>query len=363
MPRSRIHRTARVLILSTLAGPAATALAAQAVEPREPVERTELGGRLHFQLNTTSADGEVSSELLVRRARIWVATRFNDWIDGVVHVDVAGEGAVARYAFVRLSPSPRARLSFGQFKRAFDLFELTPSSGILVVERDGNVRGVEPCAGIGGVCSFSRFSERLQLSSLDVGVLVEGELAGGRLDYLLSVTNGSGPNRREENDAKSVAARLEWLPRADLKLGANASVHDYPNPITLADAHAPSVSVDVELGNFERGLHVQAAVLSGQNWMNLDAGGEESRYVAWQGITTYRIPLSDDGRVRAIEPVGRVSWGDPDRDARSDGGLLLTPGLVVHFEGRNKVAANVDMWHPQAGETIWGLKLQTYLHF
>jgi hypothetical protein len=361
MPRSR--RTALALTLLALGAAAPASVSGQAVEPREPVERTELGGRLHFQWNTTSAEDEVSSDLFVRRARIWVATRFNDWIDGVVHVDVAGAGAVARYAFVRLSPSPVARFSFGQFKRAFDLFELTASSQILVVERDGNVRGVIPCAGIGGVCSYSRFSEKLQLSSLDVGVLVDGELAGGRLGYLVSVTNGSGPNTREDNDAKSVAGRVEWLPRADLRLGANASVHDYSNPVTLTDAHAPSVSFDVEVGNFEQGLHVQAGVLSGRNWMNLDDDGDESRYLAWQGITTYRIPVSEHGKIRALEPLGRISWGDPDRDAGSDGGLLLTPGLVVHFEGRNKVAANVDLWHPQAGETIWGLKVQTYLHF
>jgi len=361
MPRRR--RTARALVLVALCTGAPAPLYAQAVEPREPVERTELGGRLHFQWNTTSADGEVSSEAFVRRARIWVATRFNDWIDGVVHVDVAGAGAVARYAFVRLSPSPSAHVSFGQFKRAFDLFELTPSSQILVVERDGNVRGVTPCAGIGGVCSYSRFSEKLQLSSLDVGVLMDGEVAGGKLGYLVSVTNGSGPNRREENDAKSVAGRVEWRPSADLKLGANASVHDYPNPVTSTDSHAPSVSIDVEVGNFDHGLHVQAGVLSGRNWMNLDGDGDESRYLAWQGITTYRIAVSEDGKIRAMEPVGRISWGDPDRDAESDGGLLFTPGLVVHFEGRNKVAANVDVWRPQSGETVWGLKVQTYLHF
>ncbi|HSM59855.1 MAG TPA: porin, partial [Longimicrobiales bacterium] len=243
--RSRTVPPTPILLLTLALLGAPGRLGAQAVEPREPVERTEIGGRVHFQMNTTSVDSEQRSELLVRRARIWVATRFNDWIDGVVLVDVAGEHAAARYAFVRFSPSEKARVSFGQFKRAFDLFELTPSSQILVVERDGNVRGAGPCAGVGGVCSYSRFSERLQLSSLDVGILVEGKLAGGELGYLVSVTNGAGPNRREENDAKSVSGRVQWTPWSRLTLGANASVHDYPSTITSTDRHAPSVAFDV----------------------------------------------------------------------------------------------------------------------
>jgi len=61
--------------------------------------------------------------------------------------------------------------------------------------------------------------------------------------------------------------------------------------------------------------------------------------------------------------VARVSWGDPDRDAARDGGLLLTPGLMIHFQDRNKVAANVDVWRPQQGGTVWGLKTQVYVYF
>jgi hypothetical protein len=103
--------------------------------------------------------------------------------------------------------------------------------------------------------------------------------------------------------------------------------------------------------------------MTGQNWRKREAQGAESRFLTWQGIVSYRMPVSEDGRVRAVEPVGRVSWGDPDRQAASDGGLLFPPGLMLHFEGRNKVAANVDAWRPQSGRTVSGLKAQVYLYF
>ena len=336
---------------------------AQAVEPRTPVEGTELGGRVHLQWNTTSADGAHGSEFMMRRARIWAATRVNDWIDGAVQVDVSGATAVARYAFVRLSFSPTARVSFGQFKRAFDVFQLTSSADVLVVERDGNVRSAFECAGVGGVCSFTRFSEKLQFSSLDVGMLLQGEMTNGTVGWLVSVTNGAGMNAREENGAKSFSGRLEWLAREKVRLSANAGFHDFSNEVTGRDEHAPALGADVEVGDFAEGLHLQAGVLTGENWLNLDADGNASRFVTWQAIATWRIPLERKGRVGAVEPVARVSWGDPDRDAGSDGGLLVTPGLVLHFQGKNKFGVNLDAWRPQEGEAVWGLKAQTYLYF
>lgn len=356
-------RTTLLLAAALALGARPSAAAAQAVEPRTPVERTELGGRIHLQMNTTSAGGERGSEFLLRRARLWVGTRVNEWIDGAVQVDVAGGSAVARYAFVRLSLSPAARLSAGQFKRAFDVFELTSSADILVAERDGDVRGAFDCAGVGGVCSYSRFSEKLLLSSLDVGLLLQGEVADGKVGYLVSVTNGPGPNTREENGAKSFSGRVEWFPIPTVKLGANLGVHDHPDAVTGEDAYAPATALDVEVGDFDRGFHLQAGVMTGENWLNPDGTGEGSRFLTWQGIATWKVPLDGDGRIEAVEPVARVSWGDPDREAAADGGLVFTPGLVLHFARRNKVAANVDVWRPQHGSTVWGLKAQTYVYF
>lgn len=143
----------------------------------------------------------------------------------------------------------------------------------------------------------------------------------------------------------------------------NAGLHDYPNPVILEDAHARAMALDLEVGDFAEGFHLQAGVMTGENWLNLDGQGKASRFLTCQGIATYRIPVDGDGRVRAVEPLGRVSWGDPNQGASSDGGLVLTPGLVLHFQGKNKMGANLDVWRPQTGGTVWGLKAQTYLYF
>ncbi|MDX1748354.1 MAG: porin, partial [Halobacteriales archaeon] len=304
-----------------------------------------------------------SSEMLVRRARLTAEITVNDFVTGKIQPDY-GEGELSlKDAYVRLDFGRSLRTTFGQFKRPFDLFELTSSTQILVVERAGGVRGVDTCTGPGGVCSFSRFTEGLEYSDRDIGVLVDGRVADGAVGYMASFTNGAGSNSSEENDSKSFGGRVEVMPIADLMLAGNVAVHDYVNPVRADDRHAVALGGDLDWGDYARGLHVQAGAVAGDNWANLDAAGEPSMFVTAQAIVTFRHPISEHPRVEAIEPVGRISWGDPDTDVGSDDGFLLTPGLVVHFVGRNKVAFNVDIWSPSEGDTEWSFKGQTYLHF
>ena len=316
---------------------------------------------MHLQVAASSVDTVPQTEAILRRARLWAATRVNYWIDGAVQLDFGYEGVKARYAFVRFSASPAFSVSLGQFKRAFDLFELTSSSQILVVERDGRVRGVTPCTGLDGPCTYSAFSEDLQLSSLDIGALIAGDL-GSRVRYLASVTNGPGGNEREENHTKSGSLRLEVLPVSWLMVGLNAAAHDYPNPVTGVTGYAPAFAVDFDVGSFEGGPHLQLGAMAGENWRNLDPTGTPSRFATGQAIATWRFALTSPA-VDAVEPLARVSWGDPDLDVSPDTGLLFTPGLVLHFTGRNKIAVNWDYWRPATGPTAWSLKVQSYLYF
>ena len=352
-----------LLVLSAALAFAPLPANAQYVEPRRPVERTELGGRIHMQMSASSVDSVPATEFILRRARIWAASRLNDWIDAAVQIDIAKGRVVGRYAFIRFEFDPGFIVTTGQFKRAFDLFQLTSSSQILAIERDGNIPGVTDCTGVSGLCSYSRFSERLQYSSVDVGVLIEGDLADGRLSYGATLTNGGGANTRETNDAKSVSGRVEWYPAEKLRIGGNYSFHDYTNEITGTDDYAPARAFDVEWGNFDEGLHVQLGVMAGDNWRALTPSGSSPRFLTYQGIATYKSVLSNPGKVLAVEPIGRVSWGDPDRSTGRDGGWLMTPGVILHFTGRNRLAANVDVWKPQTGVTAWGLKVHTSVYF
>jgi hypothetical protein len=256
---------------------------------------------------------------------------------------------------------------------------------ILVIERDGAVRGIDACGSVGGTCSFSRLSGELHYSTRDIGVMFDGAvgnnvrvngngLSGGVFRYMLAVTNGTGDNAEDENGSKSYSGRVAVTPVANVTLAGNVGVHDYLEPIApdLAEnEYAFAFGGDVEVGNFERGIHFQGGVITGDDWRTLVAG-TPATFLAAQGILTYKIPVSPaacrpEANTRcflsAVEPVARVSWADPDTDLADDEAILATGGLVLHLVGRNKLAANVDLWIPQIGDTEWSLKVQSYLHF
>lgn len=321
----------------------------------------ELGGRVQTQFNSTSVTGERESEFLIRRARFEIELTVNDFVSGKVQPEY-GEGSVElKDAYLQLNFGPALVATFGQFKRPFDLFELTSSTQILVIERAGKIRGASGCTGPGGVCALSQLTEKLQYSDRDIGVMVEGTDRSTRFGYAVSVTNGAGANVEDENGMKSFTGRVHVSPAKNVRIAGNIGAHDYRNP-TLGDEIALAWGGDVEIGNYERGLHVQAGVIGGDNWRNL-IGDDPSTFVTAQGIVTYKLPVTGNRFVSGVEPLGRVSWGDPNTDVSDDDGVLWTPGVMVHFVGRNRIAANVDVWSPSQGDTEWSVKVQTYLHF
>lgn len=327
-----------------------------------------LSGRLHVQFNTTSVD-EVngtplaSSEFLIRRARLTFDVTFNDLVSARIEPDYGTGGTFnLKDAYVRLTFDPALRATLGQFKRPFDLFELTSSSQILVVERAGGIRGVDGCGPLGTVCSLSALTEDLELSDRDLGVMVDGTLPGGRVRYAASLTNGQGLNARETNGNKSYTGRVSVTLVRDVVVGVNAARKDYVHPTSGAERFVTGWGADVEIGNFTRGVHVQAGVVGGGNWTIGTTAEAVATFLAAQAIATYKIPLAHK-YLRAVEPVARASWGDPDTDAPDDGGWLLTPGLILHFGGRTSLHANVDVWRPQEGDTEYSFKSQMFFYF
>lgn len=321
-----------------------------------------LSGLIHSQFNSTSVDGEPGTEFLIRRARLSAEIRFNEYLSAKVEPDF-GEGKMTlKDAWVRLSFGPEFRATFGQFKRPFDLFELTSSTRILVVERAGGVRGVDTCTGTGGVCSLSRFTETLHYADRDIGIMLHGNLAAGRLSYAASVTNGTGANADDENGNKSFSGRVGFELTSDVVISANVGVHDYVHPTSGTDRFAMAFGGDVEIGNFTSGPHLQLGIVGGGNWRNPVGTLAAATFLTAQGILTYKIRVASPV-VTAVEPVGRVSWGDPDTDVDDDAGLLFTPGLALHFGGRNSIAFNLDIWSPAQADTEYSFKAQSFFHF
>jgi hypothetical protein len=330
-----------------------------------------LKGRVHIQFNHTSADAaELPTTFFVRRARLTAEITVNDFVYGKLQPEY-GEGIVGlRDAYVRLSFSRAFRTTAGQFKRPFDVFELVSSTQILVIERAGGVREAADCAGIGSVCTLSRFTEKLLYADRDIGFMIDGRLSHWR--YSGAITNGRGPNNTiDENGSKSFAGRLEYnFAGGNGRVGVHAAAHDYvftnPADSTTSDAYGYAYGADVDWGEYETpGVHVKVGVVYGDNWRNQVGGAtaDASKFLTAQAIVSYMFPIADSRFVYGIEPMGRVSWGDPDRAVGGDEGLLLTPGAVLFFSGRNKFAINIDYYQSKGLSAEYSVKAQMYLYF
>jgi hypothetical protein len=312
-----------------------------------------------------SADGEAlpASEVLIRRARLTLDLTLNDLISARFEPDYGtGSSFSLRDAYVRFSFDPAVRATVGQFKRPFDLFELTSSNLLLVVERAGGIRGVDGCGPIGAVCSFSTLTEELEYADRDLGIMVDGTLPGERFRYAVALTNGAGLNTRETTSNKSFTGRFSIVPVRDVVVSVNAARKDYVHPISGADRFATGWGADVEIGNYRGGPHIQAGVAGGGNWTIGTTDTDVASFLTGQVIATWQAVVRHR-YVRGIEPVVRLSWGDPDTDVADDGGWLVTPGLILHFGGRNTWQNNLDLWMPQTGSDEMSFKSQLFIFF
>jgi hypothetical protein len=323
----------------------------------DPGVELSIAGRLHTQLAVSSVEGAVD-DVFFRRARLTFDAVLTDRLSVRIEPEFSsGEGKIWD-GWVQLALEPGMRLTVGQFKRPFSLFFLASSLDLSVIERTGRIEGVDRCAGVGGVCSLTTLLQGLQLSDRDVGVLLEDE--GERLRWAVSLTNGTGANVGDENDAKSFSGRLAVAVGRGWQVAGQVAVHDHLDP-TGRTSFAPAWSVDAQYGDWRDGLLVQAALAGGENW-RITGGG--AWFLAGQVVASVHRPVGEgEGLVEAVEPLLRVSVADPDTGPGGDGGAVLTPGFMVYVEGRNKVGVNLDAYLPETGSAEFSLKLQTFFHF
>ena len=312
-----------------------------------------LGGRLHSQFVTSSVDG-VGSQFFQRRARLITDVTVGDVWSARVQGDFSGGSTELVDAWIRYNFSSSFRVSVGQFHRAFDLFERTSSTRLSVIERDGRVAGAPGCTAVGGVCTLNRLTSKLAYGGRDQGVRVE--INGDRLSFVGTVTNGTGTNEADENGAKSLAGRVEFAASDDVTVGGAISRHDYVSGDDTE--YGTAWTADVQFGGWQDGFMAQASVSGGDNWKVTDSPS----FMGWMAIASYYAPISE-GRIQGIEPVLRVSAGDPNTDVDDDGGFVFTPGLMMYVGGRNKFGFNVDVYSPQGGDTEYSLKFQSFLYF
>lgn len=368
MDRAMMRVAVAVVTAGSLAGP----VHAQSV----PIS-VELTGRMQFQWNSTSIDAEeagepiASSTFETRRVRLGVDVAVGDWIRGFIEPEYALGNVQLRQAWMALDIDPALVLRAGQVKKPFSLINLMSSSSHPMIERGVRIRGLEESLASANLGELSELRGDLLIgeqyalvdaqgyAAYDMGVELSGSAAG--FEWAAGVFNGNGPDARDENDGKSLAGRLTYtLSAVPVTIGGGWSRRElaWPDADSPESRTGDAFGIDVELGGLRKGWWVLGEVVTGTNLAT------EERFLGAQGVIARFIGLKGE-RIEGVEPMTRVSWGDPDDAIDDDAGLLVTPGVNLYFAGRNRLMFNLDVFLPQADrfETQHAGRAQINLYF
>ena len=359
---ARVMRPSRLLTLAILASGAllvpGKGAAQIEVTSRDAVLR--VGGQLDLHYIKASADAR-SQTFRIRRGWITLNARYSDFLEAVFVTDLPNDATVLD-AQIRLRFDKSFRVTFGRFKRSFDIFVLNSISDVQFLERAGGIPGYDGCDGVGAICSYGRLSEGLLFANRDSGVRLDGQV--GRFKYQASLTNGTKNGALDDNGHLSSAARLAFPVAEAFTIGVNATRKDFN--VSRQPFHvdyAKAWGTDIQYGTWRDGLFVQAAYLRGQNWKSAKrVGNAVPWFSAMQVQGSWYLPWDSD-RIEGVEPMVRVSIADSDKQSYMDADLLFTPGFAAYFRGRSRVSANIDLYRSSEDGTFWALRVGTLLYF
>ncbi len=368
-------------IAGVLAAQGAASLSAQEFRARGGSTVT-LGARVQAQFEASGSE-ETPSSFFIRRAWVTIDGRLNDFVSARAQYDIDGDKVLE--AYLALNASDNLQIQLGQFKRAISTFWLAANFDLPLIERDGRVPGVDPCPGVGNVCSLGRLTGGLGLDAYEPGILLNGRFSESA-SLRLTVTNGEGINGKDVNSAKSTAARLT------INAGSNSRFHAYGVMDETVDRDGdtkwvPAYGLEYELGGWRDGPHLLISGIRGRNWkaeaQALDNTGDVG-FTAFQAMGLWYVPLSGSGGFEAVEPLLRVSWAGTqtgfglsggDSEVNDDvSGLLVTPGFMLYATGRTGISTNLDIY--SSSRTVregdfdggssgpdWSLRVQAFVAF
>jgi len=285
--------------------------------------KLQVKARLHTLWTVEDDSDKPANDFSIDLARLEFVWEQGKIVEGALQFDVAAFRADAaswgllRDAYIRIAPLKALKLTMGQFKRPFSMFELRSRGKIEVIDR-----------GIGNEWLI----EDLGYGDRDIGVQRDGKLFGKRgLYYALGVFNGQGRNTPDADldGSKDIVGRVEVDPLKWLTFGASGAWRKFSSAQNaleippLVDS-AWAAGADVALDFDDVRCWTEGTV--GQRW---DIDGVP---YAWTGLVMalYTIDLVPSWSLR-LQPVGKAEVVVPDSDEADARIWMFTPGVNLLF--------------------------------
>ena len=183
-----------------------------------------LGGRGQFQYQYLDKD-DVNGA--AQEVSLWRIRRFKVYMGGYaftknltyrVQADLAKSGTAQMLddAWINYRFVDEAQLQAGQFKMPFSRGELTSDGALQFVDRANAVDAFKP--------------------SYDIGAMVQGKTAGGKLAYNAGLFNGTGQSGTRTTNSGAWAARVVFNPFGEMPY-SEADLENTPNPLLSVGAN------------------------------------------------------------------------------------------------------------------------------
>jgi len=329
-----------------------------------------LSGRVqlqHLYNNSIDADDQLNNNgFRMRRTRLQVKAKLNDWLSGKIQVEVRDNAPGLKDAEAKLKLFDNYAFRLGQFKVPVWREELRSSGSLLLVERS----------------EAAEFLADNLLSVRHIGVEFGGEYENG-LSFALNYSNGAGENVREDagrtkyitsmimdsvlyfplsspNNGKLFSGRVNYKIKKAAEIGLSFALNQLGNEISQynLDSRGNVYVVAPDFGIYlPSGLDIEGGLAIGE--ISGDIYGSSSSGLVISVETPDRMfnladvtglwkkilakPLPQLGGLDGFGFAAGISYVDPDTDMDDNELMVYRFGPVFYFGKQFRLQINGEI--------------------
>ncbi|MGC9065229.1 MAG: porin [Candidatus Ratteibacteria bacterium] len=292
-------------------------------------DNIKIGGYLQGRYDMYDYSGR-RDEFSIKRARIGLSGKVIDKVTFKIEFDTTKgkDNDLLTDAWVKLAYFPQFNITLGQFKLPFSEEYNISSSALDTIERSLPVNNMA--------------------TEYDKGIMFDGNFINGKIYYGVSLTNGTGGNRSEDNDDKDVTGRIVFAPwsgsenpASGLKFGYGYQTGTQRTGLNKIDRTRNNFMLKYDYKNFK-----MLAEYIDQGEKGTTSNVEKNGYFVQ---CAYNIPLENH---KSIEPVVKYEVYDPNTQISKNTQTIFTAGFNFYLNKLTKISTNYRWRNDDQGGDI-----------
>ncbi|HOK79930.1 MAG TPA: porin [bacterium] len=292
-------------------------------------DNIKIGGYLQGRYDVYDYSGK-RDEFSIKRARIGLSGKVIDNVTFKIEFDATKgkDNDLLTDAWIKLAYFPQFNITLGQFKLPFSEEYNISSSAIDTIERSLPVNSMA--------------------TEYDKGIMFDGNFANGKIYYGVSLTNGTGGNKSEDNDDKDVTGRIVFAPWAGserpasgLKFGYGYQTGKQDTGANQKDRTRNDFMLKYDYKNFK--------LLTEYIDQEEKAVSSTTKKNGWFVQCAYNIPLEHN---KSIEPVVKYEVYDPNTKVSKNTQTIFTAGFNLYLNKLTKISTNYRWRNDDQGGSI-----------